>query len=158
MTTKTKAPVSAKTTKPAETSESSKAVTLYVKDFGAKGDGTTDDGDEVMAACAALMAAPDGSTLVFESKKTYLIDKSPLGVALWIEGGKNKSLKGNGSTILANPANGVKYLVTNNTVGMTVEGLNFNYSKEHFFIGKTESIDKANKKAITEMLRRHQTL
>lgn len=111
-----------------------------------------------MAACAALMAAPDGSTLVFESKKTYLIDKSPLGVALWIEGGKNKSIKGNGSTILANPANGVKYLVTNNTVGMTVEGLNFNYSKEHFFIGKTESIDKANKKAITEMLRRHQTL
>jgi hypothetical protein len=63
---------------------------ISVSSFGATGDGVTDD---TAAVIAAIAAAPAGSTVVFEIKKTYLIsDDITIGTAL--------TLDLNGSTIL----------------------------------------------------------
>jgi hypothetical protein len=57
---------------------------VNVDDFGAKGDGVTDDGD---AIARALRALPAGGTLVFTPKKTYLksglLELTRPGVKLW---------------------------------------------------------------------------
>jgi hypothetical protein len=47
--------------------------TILVSDYGAIGDGITDDADAIQDAFDALNTAPDNSTLHFGSNKTYLI-------------------------------------------------------------------------------------
>src|SRR5688500_13377902 len=49
-------------------------IVLNVRDFGAAGDGVTDDYEAMRAAAAALCAAPAGSRLVYPPG-TYLVDR-----------------------------------------------------------------------------------
>jgi len=51
---------------------------LYVKDFGAVGDGKTDDAKAIRNALEALRRAPEGSTLHFEAGKTYYFKENDI--------------------------------------------------------------------------------
>src|SRR5690606_20997547 len=65
-----------------------------VHDYGAAGDGTTDDTAAVAAAFAA--AAVAGGSVVFVAGKTYLVTAE-----LTISGMANVHVRGNGATIRA---------------------------------------------------------
>ena len=54
---------------------------LYVKDFGAKGDGIKNDSSAIKKAITVLRRSPGGTTLVFENDKTYYISRSFKSIA-----------------------------------------------------------------------------
>lgn len=78
---------------------------IRVADFGAKGDGKTDDAPAVRRALAAAVDAGPGSTLRFE-KKTYRFGRQPGGAILSLDGATGITLDGHGAEIIGNPWNG----------------------------------------------------
>ncbi len=106
--------------------------TLYVKDFGAIGDGITNDRDSIAKAIAALKEAPAGSTLVFEADKTYYCGAESEGMALICLHDCN--IKGDNTTITVDaPA---KYFESAHCVNFTLEGFNFTYRRKPFAFSK----------------------
>ncbi|MBX4147495.1 glycosyl hydrolase family 28-related protein [Paenibacillus lautus] len=82
---------------------------LNVKDFGAVGDGVTDD---TLAIQAAFNATDIGGIVEFENNKTYLVSSE-------LQSRKNIRIRGNGATIITNFSG----------VGMRLQGnLRFNRS------------------------------
>ena len=113
----------------------SKEVTLYVKDFGAVGDGVTDDGDAIYDAMEAFMKCGAGSTLVFENNKTYYVaensDRS--GRALNFRNMYKGGVIGNNSTILVGKE--MAYMTVSKCVDFEISGLNFDRKITSHFVG-----------------------
>lgn len=103
---------------------------VSVKDFGAVGDGVTDDTTEIQAALDALDAA-GGGRLVFPLG-TYLISSTltPYDGVNW---------RGEGATIkLANSAN-TRMVYGNQVSNVTIEGITFNQNSANNTIDATEA-------------------
>lgn len=81
-------------------------VNLHVEDFGAVGDGISDDGPALRAAAAAVSETGGPTTLHFGHGRTYRMGKESYahGVMLFQEA-KNLLIEGNGSTIVNHPDN-----------------------------------------------------
>ncbi len=117
----------------ARTAQSKLRDVVSVKDFGAVGDGVTDDTAAIKAAADALTS---GQTLDF-SKGTYLISQSGAGSTddygkkvMYLSGKTDITIRGDGATIkcvnhdiAAN--GGLMFLWGTNCQRMTVEGLYF---------------------------------
>lgn len=88
---------------------------FHVKDFGAKGDGKTDDGPAIRRALAAAIKASPGSKVIFEKKKYYL-DKSEADHQLTISNVDGLQLIGNGAELLNNLYNGVIAVVDSKNI------------------------------------------
>ena len=71
--------------------------TLFVKDYGAIGDGIKNDRDAISKAINALKEAPEGSYLIFEKDKTYYCGSEDAGI--WMVGIKDRTIKGENTTI-----------------------------------------------------------
>ncbi|MBE7065792.1 MAG: hypothetical protein E7384_08295 [Ruminococcaceae bacterium] len=113
------------------------ATTIYVKDYGAKGDGVTDDRKAVTKAITALKKLPKGSTLVFEPNATYYMGNK--GAAMTLNNMKNLIVKGDNTTILIDaPA---QYFIMQNNENFVLQGFNFNYkTKPYAFTTKVENV------------------
>ena len=74
----------------------------YIRDYGAKGDGVTDDFPAVSKAFADLNA---GDALIFESNKTYCVRSELLKPVMGISGADKKkiTIKGDHTTLLLDP-------------------------------------------------------
>lgn len=103
------------------------AAPINVADFGATGDGVTNDTAAIQAAFDAVSAS--GGTVVFEPSKTYMIDGQYLPLQTLFGGVKPKSntlIQGNNSTLKVIPNNFIGYCVLNiaNCDGITIYNLN----------------------------------
>lgn len=122
------------------------AHTLYVKDFGAVGDGKTDDGKAILKALMALWQAGDNSKLVFEKNKTYYYKdngtKNAYTTVFALNDCVNVHIEGNNTKIVAEAP--LRMVRTENTVGCSVTGFSFDYGiRPYFMAEKAESIDTA---------------
>lgn len=75
-----------------------------VVDFGAKGDGKTDDGPAIRKAVSAAVAAAPGSKVVFE-KKRYRLAKANVDYHISLKGVKGLTIDGNGAELINTPWN-----------------------------------------------------
>ncbi len=115
--------------------------TLYVKDFGAKGDGVTDDGVAMVAAVAELRNSPKGSTLIFEKNKTYYVKNNGLKKVFYFDGNEGLTVKGDNTSIMVGGTK-LTYLGISNCRDITIEGFNFDYADHKAaFAGKVLEIN-----------------
>lgn len=116
-----------------------RAKTLYVKDFGAKGDGINNDGSPIRKALTALKKTEAGSSLVFEPDTTYYISSGDY--ALLLQNLKDVTIHGDNTTILAKPIMGL--CLIQNCRNIVVEGINFDYKTKPYAIAEVVA-DRGN--------------
>ncbi len=110
-----------------------------VADFGATGDGRTDDGPAIREAVAAAVAAGPGSRVVFE-KRAYRLDAyraAPYQIAL--AGVTNVTLEGSGATLVNHPRNGLISL--RDCAGVWVTGFTLDYDPLPFTQGTISEVN-----------------
>ena len=114
---------------------------LNVKDFGAVGDGKTDDGPAISKAINALYNYGAGSKLIFESNKTYFVSKpdNSSEFALQIRSLDGITFEGNNTTILCDK--GVRYMSITSCTNVSVKGLNFDLKTRAHFVGEVTSVN-----------------
>ena len=125
-------------------------VTIYVKDYGAVGDGNIYDRDAVLAAfkaAAALAEQGTPSKLEFEAGKTYKINEKQDAFALFdLDNINNFTIEGNGSTILfERPTNSL--INIEDCTNIKVRNLNVKYD-ERVIIWGTVKETSAEENAI----------
>jgi hypothetical protein len=81
-------------------------VAFRVYDFGAVGDGETDDGPAIRAAVAAAIQSGPGSVVVFDEAFYRMLRYSGSRAHIMLEGVQGLTLEGNGATIIGTPYNG----------------------------------------------------
>lgn len=120
----------------------SKPRILNVKDFGATGDGITDDGYAIIQACLELQNCAAGSQLIFESNKTYFVSdlKGLTDAALFLEGLNDVAVKGSNTTILLDRDK--RYMYMQDSKNVTVQGFNFDLKERAHYVGTVESVNK----------------
>ncbi len=109
-----------------------KAKTLYVKDFGAKGDGINNDGSPIRKAITALRKTDPGSKLVFEPNTTYYVSSGDY--ALTLQNLKDVTIQGENTTILAKPIMGL--CLVQNCNNVIIKGINFDYKTKPYAIAE----------------------
>jgi hypothetical protein len=111
-----------------------------VGDYGARGDGKTDDGPALRKALSALIASGKPAKLIFE-KKTYRLDKrSDDGYNINLTGVKNIKIEGNGATLILHPDNSLLKIYQSKNI--IVRDLNVDYNPLTWTQGKVLSVDK----------------
>ncbi len=111
---------------------------LYVKDFGAVGDGKTNDGDAIYAALTA--AAEQHATVKFEENKTYYVS-SVTGsrvAPLTLSNAHGMTIDGCGSTIMIAP--NMRYMRFSNCGNVKVTNLHFDYAVPVYLVGKVKDV------------------
>ena len=110
--------------------QTEKAKILYVKDFGAKGDGINNDGSPIRKAITTLKKADPGSRLVFEPNTTYYVSSGDY--ALLLQNMKDIIIQGENTTILVKPIMGL--CLVQNCNNIIIEGINFDYKTKPYAI------------------------
>jgi len=77
-----------------------------VMDYGAKGDGTTDDGPAIREAVSAAVAASPGAKVFFE-KRRYRLARADVDYHIALAGVKGLIIEGNGAELINNPWNNI---------------------------------------------------
>jgi len=112
-----------------------------VADFGAKGDGKTDDMDPIHAAVDAAKAA-GGGIVRFDGTKTYrmigLKDFTEESV-LDLTGARNIKVEGNGATMLLYPPDG--FAKVDEAENIQIDGFTIDYLPRPYYQGMIKKID-----------------
>lgn len=127
-------------------------VTLYVKDFGAKGDGKTDDAKAILSAVSALRESPKGSVLLFEKNKTYFYEDNGTSIrsVFYLSYNEGLTVKGDNTLIMLGGEN-LYYADITHTSDITIDGFCFDYKTKPAFFCETQSIDKDECTAIVKI-------
>ncbi len=114
-----------------------------VADFGATGDGVTDDGPAIRRAVAAAIAAGPGARVVFEDKAYRLDHKPSSPYHINLEDVADIHLEGNGALLINNPRNSIMNLTR--CSGVTVTGFQFDVEPLPFTQGTVVAADPDGK-------------
>jgi hypothetical protein len=112
---------------------------LYVRDFGAVGDGSTDDSLAIRKAVSAAVKAGENTKLIFESNKTYRIGKHQGRSLIELVGVNRLTIDGGNSTLLVHPHSGI--LRIDNCNKVKVGGFAVDYDPLPFTQGTITKID-----------------
>ena len=91
------------------TIEGEPGMTFPVGDYGAVGDGTTDDGPAIRKAVAAAVKAGSGAKVLFE-KRRYRLARTGENYHIELVGVTGLTIDGNGAEIINNPWNSIVML------------------------------------------------
>ena len=113
-----------------------------IADFGAVGDGVTDDAPAIHAAMQKVQESGSGSRLLFENKKYFLAHNEKQMYHFNIKDAQDISIEGNGARIITHPFNSI--LQIDKSKNIRFSGFKFDCSPLAFTQGtvtKTDSID-----------------
>jgi hypothetical protein len=111
-----------------------------VADFGAVGDGKTDDRAAIQRAIDAAVKAGPGSTVLFEKGRVYrLAQHAPAYGMLLLNGADGVSLDGNGATLLCHPANRILAVYASKRVA--VRNFILDYAPLPFTQGRMQTVE-----------------
>ena len=112
---------------------------LYVKDFGAVGDGVTNDGAAIFEAVTA--AAAQHATLRFEQDKVYYVDSVPGNrlTPFTLDNAYDMTIDGCGATILIAPD--MRYIRFSDCGNVKMANLHFDYAVPVYLVGKVIATD-----------------
>ena len=117
---------------------------IRVKDYGAVGDGVTDDKKAVLKAFNAAMASEEPVRLEFEANKVYLVSEKMEDFAFFVVNDvANKEIDGQGSTLLFEKPNNT-VLEMNNSQNITFKNLNVKYKEHPSTQGRIVAVDSEN--------------
>ena len=117
---------------------------LNVADFGAVGDGLTDDMAAIHKAVAAAKAA-GGAIVRFEKKKTYRVvgrDDLEYEAVFDLVGAANIKIEGQGSTLVLKAPDGMANIRQSRNI--QIDGLLVDYDPLPYYQGKITNIDVEN--------------
>lgn len=108
--------------------------TYYLKDFGAVGDGVTNDEDKISCAIDAINVAKSSAKLIFEADKTYYCENSEgyNRAIIQLENCSHVQIEGNQSKIVAEAP--LSFIYTNGTTDCSVSGLKLTYGVRPYFM------------------------
>lgn len=112
---------------------------IAAADFGATGDGVTDDGPAVARMIEAARSVEAPVHIQFESNKTYFIKTSPLRYVFPLHAVTDFTLDGAGSTFLLAPH--LRFLDLADSTRVTLRRLNVDFSPLPFVDGTVVGVD-----------------
>lgn len=118
---------------------------FHVKNYGAVGDGITDDGAAISRAVAAAAACPGEKSVVFEPKLYRILslpEDNSHHCLFSLLRAENISFFGNGATLLFRGAN--RLLYAQSCRNLTVKGFFIDYQPKPFILAKVLAADEAN--------------
>ena len=116
-------------------------VAFRVYDFGAVGDGETDDGAAIRAAVAAAIQSGPDSVVVFDEASYRMLRYPEARAHIMLEDVQGLTIEGNGATIIGTPYNG--FLSVNKCERITMRGFIFDSDPLSFTQGDIVKADPA---------------
>ena len=120
--------------------------TLHAKDYGVKGDGTTDDGAAIFKAVSALSDCGPGSKLIFESNKTYYVKSVSLNHIIYLNKVSGLTIDGGNSTFLLDSNN--SYASITNCKDCSIKNMHFDYKTKPAFSATCISVNVGENSAV----------
>ncbi len=116
-------------------------MTFHVAQYGAVGDGITDDGPAIRKAVEAAVTAGPGAQVLFENKR-YRLARTVENYHIALEGVTGLTIEGNGAKLINNPWNNLFKL--ENCEDVTVRGFVIDYDPLPFTQGTITEVDENN--------------
>lgn len=126
--------------------ENTKVTVLKVADFGAMGDGKTDDGVAIHKALLEAGSAKGPVVVEFEKDKTYYVQKGKAKKSVFeLQGYSDITIKGENTTISLDVTKRIdKYFNLNECENVKIDGFNFKTSTPVYSLSTVEALDFTN--------------
>jgi|GEM_PF-5601323 len=114
---------------------------IYVSDFGAIGDGITDDGPAIKNAFHSLLGGTGDKTLIFDEGKQYYIKNIGETYLFQVNSQSDITFEGNGCIFLLDGS--IRFINAQKSKNITLKNLSIDYKPLPFVEGKMTTINQS---------------